>query len=184
MSLVDLLQILAHLVRGHLRLYQCYTSVTWRTCEACLSWHGRILSHPGGFEVDDECVHEVLAFPLWQLPAYRRQSQRMRARAEEERRRRFWWQEGSNLLPTLPQEALAKFAQAAEVDLYIPELETLVTTHGAWLKEQPEVRGAMRDLFVAAWKAKFAKERYERQPEQARLAQEKWGLARIQELLA
>ncbi|MFN3346203.1 MAG: hypothetical protein ACK42E_00085, partial [Candidatus Bipolaricaulaceae bacterium] len=176
--------VLSHLLRGHLRLYQCYTNVTWRTCEVCLSWHGRILARPGAFAVDDGCVHEVLSFPVWQLPRYRQKGQRMRARAEEELRRRSWWQEGVNLLPTQPQEALDKFAQAAEVDLYIAELEALVAQHGPWLREQPEIRRAMRDLFLTAWKAKFAKERYERQPEQARMEQEKWGLGRIKELLA
>lgn len=184
MSLFDFLRILGHLLRGRLKLYQCYTNVTWRTCEECLSWHGRIVAHPQAFAAEDACVHEVLAFPVWRLPEYRAKGQRMRARAEEELRRRAWWQEGLDLLPAQPMAALARFAQAAEVDVYIPELEALVERHGAWLKEQPEVRVAMRDLFVAAWKAKFAKERYERQPEEARLAQERWGLARIQELLA
>lgn len=184
MTLLDLFRVFSHLLRGHLRLYQCYTNVTWRTCEVCLSWHGRILARPSAFAVDDGCVHEILAFPVWQLPAYRQKGQRMRARAEEEMRRRTLWQEGVSLLPTQPQEALAKLAQAAEVDVYIPEVEALVAQHGPWLRERPEICIAMRDLFVSAWKAKFAKERYERQPEQARLDQEKWGLARIQELLS
>jgi len=184
MSPFDFLRILGHLLRGRLQLYQCYTNVTWRTCEGCLSWHGRIVSHPRAFAIPDTCVHEVLAFPVWRLPEYRAKGERMRARAEEELRRRGWWQEGVDLLPTQPTAALARFAQAVAVDVYIPEVEALVARHGAWLRERPEVRAAMRDLLVAAWKAKFAKERYERQPEEARLAQERWGLARIQELLA
>ncbi len=184
MTFLDLLRVLSHLLRGHLRLYQCYTNVTWRTCEGCLSWHGRILSRPSAFAIDDDCVHEVLAFPVWQLPLYRQKGRRMRARAEEELRRRGLWQEGVNLLTACPEEALEKFALATEVDLYLPELEILVEQHGSWLKEQPRIRSALRELFLAAWKAKFSKERYERQPEQARMDQERWGLARIQELLA
>lgn len=184
MAPLDFLRVLGHLLRGRLRLYQCYTNVTWRTCESCLSWHGRIVAHPKAFAVPDACPHEVLPFPVWRLPEYRAKGARMRARAEEELRRRVWWREGLELLPARPEEALARFAQAAAVDVYLPELEALVLRHGAWLRERPEIRGALRELFVAAWKAKFAKERYERQPEPARRAQEKWGLARIQELLA
>lgn len=184
MSFFDLVRILSHLVRGHFRLYQCYTNVNWRTCEACLSWHGRIVSHPQAFPAHNGCPHEVLSFPVWQLGAYREKGERMRAKAQEELVRREKWRAAAELLPRDPQKALALFQEAVQVDVYLPEVEELVRQNQVWLSQNPEVRGALHQILLAGWKGKFAKERYERQPEQARLAQERFGVERLRELLA
>lgn len=180
----DFFRILSHLLRGRIRLYQCYTNVNWRTCEACLSWHGRIVARPEDFSAPDGCSHELLAFPVWQLGQYRRKGERMKERAKGELLRRNFWRMALEILPVDSARALALFQEAAKVDLYLPEVEELVGTHREWLWQNPEVREALRAIFLKGWKAKFAKDRYERQPELARMAQEQFGIKRLQELFA
>lgn len=181
MSFLDFLRILGHLLRGRTKLYQCYTNVNWRTCPECLSWHGRIVASPQGFPACDSCAHEVLAFSVWQLPAFRAKARAMAFRAKEELRRRELFRKGVELLPRDGQEALTLFDQAGAVDVYLPELEDLAREE-ALLSSSPELRRALGEVFLRRWKAKFAKERYERQPELARTEQEQYGVRRIQEL--
>ncbi len=183
MSFFDLLRIVGHLLCGRLRLYQCYTNVSWRTCEACLSWHGRIVARPEDFPTHDGCPHEVLAFPVWELGKHRKKAERMRAKAAEEIQRREKWRKAAAILTEDPASALALFKEAAQTDLYLPEVEELVEKNRDWLEENKAVRAMLREIFVRAWKAKFTKERYERQPELARTSQEKFGLERLAELL-
>lgn len=183
MSFSDVLRIVGYILCGQARLYQCYTNVTWRTCELCLSWHGRIVRRPEEFPEHNGCAHETLAFPVWRLGEFRRKGERMQAKAAAEISRREKWRKGMDLLLHNPSAALALFREAAQIDVYLPEIEELVGRYGDWLKANPETRGALRELLVDGWKAKFAKERYERQPELARTAQEKFGLERIKELL-
>lgn len=183
MALSDWARILAHILRGRIRLYQCYTNINWRTCEACLSWHGRILANPQDFPAHDDCPHEVLPFPVHRLAEHRRKGERMQAKAAEELRRRQKWSQATELLPKEPMSALNLFREAVQTDVYLPEVEELVGRNSAWFAENPDVRAALREILVAGWKAKFAKERYERQPELARTSQEKYGLARLKELL-
>ncbi len=184
MSLSNWFKILSHILRGHLRLYQCYTNVNWRTCEVCLSWHGRIVAHPKHFPAHNSCPHEVLAFSVWRLGEYRAKGERMRAKAQSELDRREKWRRARELLPHDASAALALFQEAAQVDVYLAEVEELLRETAAWLRENPAVQARLRQVLVAGWKAKFAKERYERQPELARTAQEKFGLERLQELLS
>lgn len=179
----DLLRVLSHVLRGHFKLYLCYTNVNWRTCEACLSWHGRIVSRPQAFSLRDGCAHEVLAFPIWRLGEHRQRGERMRAKAKEELDRREKWRKATELLAQDSPSALRLFAEAAQVDVYLPEVEELVARTGGWLRAHAETRAALREILVAGWKGKFTKDRYERQPELARTAQERHGLERLKELL-
>lgn len=173
-----------HLLRGHIRLYQCYTTVNWRTCEACLSWHGRIVANPKHFPADDGCAHEVLAFPIWRLGEHRRKAERMKAKAAEELARREKWRKATKLLKEDPARALSLFEEAAKTDVYLEEVEKLAEEGAGWLRENGEVRAALREILLRGWKRKFTKERYERQPELARTAQEQFGLERIKELFS
>ncbi|MBC7317798.1 hypothetical protein H5T57_00885 [Candidatus Bipolaricaulota bacterium] len=184
MSFSDFVRILGHLLRGRFRLFQCYTNVNWRTCEACLSWHGRIVARPEDFPAHNGCPHELLAFPVWRLGEHRRQGERMKKKAMEELERREKWRRAAALLTTDPSTALALFQEAVQIDVYLPEVEELVEKKRAWLKENPAVSAELRRILAAGWKAKFAKERYERQPERARTAQERFGLVRLQELFS
>ncbi|MCS7239955.1 MAG: hypothetical protein NZ651_01720 [Candidatus Bipolaricaulota bacterium] len=174
---------MSYILRGRTRLYQCYTNVNWRTCEACLSWHGRIVHRPEDFPKHDGCPHELLAFPVWRLGEFRRKEERMRAKAAQEISRRETWRRAVELLPQDTPTAFALFKEAVATDLYLAEIEELVGKHREWLAENPGARAALRELLVSGWKGKFAKERYERQPELARTAQERFGLERIKELL-
>ncbi len=182
MAFFDLLRMIGHLLCGHVRLYQCYTAVNWRTCEACLSWHGRIVADPRDFPAHDGCAHEVLAFPIWRLGEHRRKGERMKAKAAEELNRRGKWRTATELLQKDPASALSLFEEAAKTDVYLEEVEKLAEEKAAWLRENAEVRAALREIFLRGWRGKFTKERYERQPELARTAQEQFGLARIREL--
>lgn len=174
------LHVLGHLLRGRVALWQCYTSVTWRTCERCLSWHGRIVADPKSFPPHDGCAHELRRFLVWRLAEHREHSRRMVERAREELHRRDLFSKAAASLPTDPAEALRLFDRAAFVDVYIPELEALARDQTL---TDPALRARLREILLKHWMAKFARERYERQPELARTEQEAWGVARIKELL-
>ncbi len=180
--MATVLRILAHLLRGRPRLYLCYTTVSWRTCDKCLNWHGKIVAHPAGFLPTDNCPHEVQAFPVWQLKAFRERGNRMQRKAREELARREAFSQAVELLSTQPATAIQLLERASQVDVHIPEIEALVKTKGHEL-EDAALRGQLREVFLRGWKSKFAQERYERQPELARSAQEAWGVDRIRELL-
>ncbi len=175
------LRALGHLFRGRTSLWQCYTSVTWRTCEACLAWHGRIVGHPEAFPSHTGCTHELRRFPVWKLGVYRDMSRRMQERALDELRRRKLFQQARDLLSVDSETSLGLFDQAAAIDVYLPEIEAL--------SEDPaltdsDLRTRMREIHLARWKSKFATERYERQPELARTQQEQWGVQQIKEIFA
>lgn len=172
---------MGHLLRGRTKLWLCYTSVTGRTCEACLAWHGRIVARPEEFPLRDGCPHEVQAFPVWKIGVYRELGARMVARAQAEVRRRKLLREVQALLATEPQRALALLDEAAAVDLFLPEVEALAREPAL---VDPALRAQVREVLLRRWKSKFAQERYERQPELARTQQEQWGVRFIQEILA
>lgn len=173
-------RILGHVLRGRTRLWLLYTNVNWRTCEGCLTWHGRIVARPEDFPRDG-CPREARPFPVWKLKEYRELSARMAARAEAELARRALLREARALLPTDPERALALLDEAGAVDVYLPEVEALARDPSL---SDPALRTRVRAVLLARWKAKFAHERYERQPELARTEQERWGVQRIEELLA
>ncbi len=177
--MTTLVRVLGHLLRGRTSLWQCYTTVSWRTCDRCLAWHGRIVADRGAFPPHNGCPHDLRPFPVWRLAAHRAHGRRMTERAQEELQRRKLFRQAAALLPSDPARSLDLFDQAASVDVYLPELEALAQ-HPALA--DPALRSRLRDIHVARWKSKFAKERYERQPELARSQQERWGVQRIKEL--
>ncbi len=179
--MTDLVRILGHLLRGQTSLWQCYTSVTWRTCKECLAWHGRIVAHPAEFPAHEGCPRELRRFPVWRLRAYRRMGRRMADRAADELRRRDLFQRARDLLSVDPEASLKLFDQAAAIDVYLPEVEALRDDPALI---DPSLRARVGEIHLARWKSKFARERYERQPEIARTEQERWGVQRIKELFA
>ncbi len=175
------LRILGHLLRGQTRLWLLYTNVNWRTCEGCLAWHGRIVARPDDFPPHNGCPHEARPFPVWKLGEYRELSARMADRAGAELRRRALLREARSLLPTDPERALALLDEAGAVNVYLPEVEALARDPSL---SDSALRARVRAVLLSRWKAKFAHDRYERQPELARTEQERWGVRRIEELLA
>lgn len=176
-------RVAGHLLLGRRYLWQYYTNVTWRTCEECLSWHGRIAARPERFpRSGDGCERKLLRFPVWQLSYYREKSRLMREIAQRELERRALWRKAVSLLPERPGEALELFERAGAVDLFIPELEGLVQEHRDLLEQDPELSIRLREVFLRRWLEKFGKPRYERLPERMRIARERWGERRIKEL--
>jgi len=163
--------------------YQYYTNVNYLTCDRCLTWHGVTRNDPDDFpEPSDDCERAILPIPPKERKAYREKGRRMRAaaRAELERRRRF--EEGLDLLPERPEEALEAFRAAAGIDVYVPDIERLTEEHRSLLEHAPSLRQALCGLFAKAYSDKFGWRRYERLPEEMRLRREQAGIARIQEL--
>lgn len=170
------------MIRGR-TYYQYYTNVIYSTPERCLAWHGKISHDPDTFSpATDGCVHRILAFPRKELSYYREQEQKMRAIAQAELKRRELFREAIETLETDPDQAVELFSRAAQIEVYIPELERLVAEKAAVLVRNPEVRRRLGKIFYQAYSDKFGRPRYERFPELMRLAREQAGLARIKDL--
>lgn len=178
--MITLVRMVGHFLCGRTSLWQFYTSVSWRTCEGCLTWHGRIVADRGSVPRRDGCPHELRPFPVWRLATHRKQGRQMAQRARDELRRRDLFREAVALLPTDPERSLNLFDQAGSLDVYLPEIEALAQ-EGPVLAD-PALRARLREIHLERWKSKFARGRYERQPELARTAQEAWGVSRIREL--
>ena len=163
--------------------YQYYTNVNYRTCERCLAWHGVIRKDPGEFpDHSDNCERVILPVPSRDRKACRDKERRMRAVAQAELARRKLFEAALEALPQRPEEAVASFRQAAQIDLYVPDLERLAERHRGLLDRDSKLREALRALFVKAFSDKFGWRRYERLPEVMRLRREKVGIERINEL--
>lgn len=178
--MTHLVRMLGYLLRGRASLWLRYTAVTWRTCDECLTWHGRIVADRDSFPRHESCHHELRPFPVWHLAAHRQYGRRMGERAREELHRRDLLREATALLPTDRERSLSLFDEAASVDVYLPEVETLARDPAF---ADLDLRTRLRETLLRRWKSKFAKERYERQPELARSQQEEWGVQRIRDLL-
>ena len=162
--------------------YQYYTNVTYSTPAECLTRHGRIASSPNEFPDDDDCPHRILSFTRSELSYHRDQAEKMRAIAQAELKRRDLFQQAEAVLEEDPEVALGLFAQASQIETYIPELERLIERKGDFLSRVPEVRQRLGEIFYRAYSDKFGRPRYERFPERMRLAREQAGLSRIKEL--
>ncbi len=178
------LRVLAQLVRGRRKLYQYYTNVTWRTCERCLDWHGRIRARPERFpDVGDGCPRHLLSFPVRQLGDYRAKSREMAEVVRRERQRRIWVREAEEILESDSERALQLLQEAGCVDVYIPEVERLAARHRALLRSDRELCARLREVLLESWHEKFALPRYERLPERMREEHEQGGARYLEELL-
>jgi len=162
--------------------YQYYTNVTYSTPAECLTLHGRIASDPSEFPDHDSCPRKILSFSRSELSYYREQAEKMRAVAAAELRRRELFREAEEMLEAEPERAVDLFAQAAQIETYVPELERLLERKDDLLSQTPELRRRLGEIFYRAYSDKFGRPRYERFPERMRLAREKAGLSRIKEL--
>jgi hypothetical protein len=169
-------------VTGASHLYQYYATVHCRTCERCLARHGEIFDdlalapplHPG-------CRCSYLEFSPDEQDYYRAKAKRMRAKAEQELQRRALFQRAAELLRTSPPEAVELFRQAAEIEVYLEEVESLCQGP-LGLGLRPEVAKQLRDLFLFGYQNKFTSEKYAPLPEGMRWALESSGVQRIKEL--
>jgi hypothetical protein len=165
------------------RRYQYYTNLSHRTCEKCLSWHGEIRRAPEEFpDHEDDCERSILPIPRRELKKYRAKSRRMKAAAEAELARRGLFAAASRLMASDSGAAVARFREAAAIDLFVPELENLAEEQADLLGENAELRAELRAMFVKAYSDKFGWRRYERLPEMMRMQREAHGIRRINEL--
>ncbi len=163
--------------------YQYYTNVNYVTCDRCLGWHGVIRRDPDDFpDPRDGCERAILPFSRKERKLYAEKRRRMRAAAEAELLRRRLFEAGEAALAGRPDEAIASFREAIAIDIYVPDLERLVTRHRTLLEEDPRLREMLRGLFAKAFSDKFGWRRYERLPEVMRLQREQAGIRRIHEL--
>ena len=165
--------------------YQYYTNVTYLTCPECLARHGKIVKDPARLpKRKDRCERKLLAFPRKELKFYRQKARQMRVLAKAELRRRALVKEASSALGQDNAKAIELFRQAVQIDLYVPELEELRRARDAIFSQDAALRERLRVLFARAYSDKFGWPRYERLPERMRIARERAGIKRIEELFA
>jgi len=123
-----------------------------------------------------------LPFSVWELPEYRERERRMRDLAQAELERRALFAQAMEALEGSPEEALALFDRAGEIELYLSEVERLASEKAEFLAARPDVRRRLGKIFLRRWKGKFGRRRYEVWSERMRLEREKWGKKRIEEL--
>jgi hypothetical protein len=164
-------------------IYQYYTNVNYASCKDCLAWHGVLRHRRDAFPTpDDGCESAILAIPVKQRRAYRQQAKYMRLRAQGELARREMFAEAMDLLTSDADAALTLLERAADIDLYIPDIERLADRHGAFLNEHADIKERLRVQLRKAYSDKFGWRRYERLPEVMRLQREQAGVRRIDEL--
>jgi len=164
--------------------YQYYTNITYSTCPDCLAWHGRIAKSPNAFpNRQDGCERRILTFDKETLDHHRDQERLMRQLAQDELARRALFAEATDALGIDNEQAVDLFHQAAQIDLYLPDVVRLVQEKGSVLNEDDTLRERLRTVFIRAYSDKFGRPRYERLAEGMRIAREQNGIRRIKELL-
>jgi hypothetical protein len=163
-------------------LYQHYAAIHYRTCERCLGRHGEIftdLSLTPPLHEGCRCTH--LEFSPDERDYYEEKAKRMRAKAAQELQRRQLWQHGRQLLMASSPEALRPLQQAAEIEVYLEEIEKLCQDL-SYLASHPDLSKKLRDIFIYGYQNKFTREKYAPVPEGMRWALESGGMQRIKEL--
>lgn len=164
--------------------YQFFTNVTYRTCETCLSEHGRIANRADAFlRCDDYCERHVVPFFRNELAYRRRLQKEMFASSKGELERRRLFNSGIAALGGDNEEALNLLTASARYDLYIPEVKRLIAAKEGVLRADSDLRRRLLAVFARAYSDKFGWHRYERLPEPMRIAREMEGLRRLREML-
>lgn len=163
--------------------YQYYAAIHYGTCERCLNRHGEIFTDPASAPpIHQGCRCSYLEIPPDERDYYGEMAKRMRAKAESELRRRELFHQGKDLLGDDPKKALVSFRQAAEIEVYLDEVEGLCQADRPNLTAHPDLTKKLRDLLVYGYQNKFTKKKYEHITEGMKWAREKWGVRRIEEL--
>ncbi len=108
----------------------------------------------------------------------------MRQLAQDELTRRALFAKATDAVGIDNGKALELFSQAAQIDLYVPDVVRLVEQQGSILKKDDTLREKLRTLFARAYSDKFGRPRYERLAEPMRIAREQAGISRIRELFS
>jgi len=164
--------------------YQYFTNITHSTCPDCLAWHGKIAKSQNTFpDRQDGCERQILTFDKEKLDYHRDQERLMRQLAQDELARRSLFAEATNAIGNDNEKAVDLFRQAAQIDLYLPDVVRFVEEKGSVLNEDDTLRERLRAVFTRAYSDKFGRPRYERLAEGMRIAREQDGIRRIKELL-
>ncbi len=162
--------------------YQYYALVHFRTCERCLARHGEIFTNLAlAPPLHEGCRCSYLEFPPEEQGYYREKAERMRQRAKQELERRALFRQGKELLRSSPEVALSVFQRAAEIEVYLEEVEELCRDCMG-LAARPELAKRLRDILIFGYQDKFTREKYAHVPEGMRWALESFGVQRIREL--
>lgn len=180
------------------RCFQWFAGVNCRTCELCLARHGEILrlkpeDAQSQFQSQSQalpplhagCRCHALEFPVSELKERRRQASRMRAKAQAELQRRQRFRAGLRALAEEdpdPQVVLAHLREAARIDVYIEELESLCREHGELLRRQPDLARRLGEIFLEGYALKLDRPRYQVLPEGLFSQLEQGGRRRIRAL--
>lgn len=105
----------------------------------------------------------------------------MKAKAEQELHRRELFRQGQELLARSPGEGLDLFRQAAEIEVYLEEVESLCRELPRLASHQ-DLAKRLRDVFVYGYQNRFTKQKYAPFPEGMKWALESAGVQRIKEL--
>ncbi len=165
--------------------YQYFTNVTYSTCPDCLAWHGKIAKDPANFpDPDDGCERKILQFPRSERK-YRKEKQiEMQQLANNELERRKIFSRAKDTLEEDPEQALELFSQAAQIDIYVPELKQLKEERSQIMTSDTALTNKLKKLFTRAYSDKFGWPRYERLPELMRIEREKAGIETISSLFS
>lgn len=163
---------------------QFYANVNYSTPENCLKLHGDIFVSRDQVNADElECTYHFLNFSVWELSDFREKRLRMKELAESElERRQIFGKAREALLQGDMETALSLFEEAGEIDVFIPELEELSRDIESHIDIEEKDLEGLRKVLTKAYREKFAKKRYERQPERMRTQREKAGVKKIEKL--
>ena len=166
--------------KGRTSLFQYYATIHPESCEVCLRRHGEI--YPNAEEaarppVHPDCRCTLLEFSVEDVKLYQERGVRMKERAQRELLRRELFRRASAALGRSDrEEALSLFREAAQIDLYVSEIEQLCVEREEALRKSPDFAAELRELFLKAYRWKFDLERYQQMPEGMRSARQAHGL--------
>lgn len=180
-KLVDLFKPSKSRVEG--LLYQYYAQVHYLTCEECLKRHGDIFSSEDKKPpIHQDCRCDFLQIPKEELTNFKSKAERMKKAAQKELERRKLILSAKEKLEENPDKSFELFQQAADIEIYLGEIEQLLKENGQILAENPAFVSKLRNTFTKYYRWKFGKRRYEVWPEPMRVMREKAGVKRIEEL--
>ncbi len=106
----------------------------------------------------------------------------MREKAQKELLRRALFQRACQSWSTDKIKALELFKGAAQIELYLEEIEAFWQAQKASFAESAESAAKLRDIFVRAYKLKFEEEKYRPMPDRMKAAWRQAGIERLKEL--
>lgn len=105
----------------------------------------------------------------------------MKRKAKMELARRQFFREACARLADSPADAEAGFREAANIEIYLEEIEALCREQAGALARDPQMARRLRDLFIGAYRYKHDLDRYQAIPDGLRAQWRQEGLACLKE---